>query len=106
MAEVEIAPKEWRTYILPVLEEQTIPSIIFYSVDRTKTDFLINVRTVLNGFHIHTQVSWNKVREEYTEAPVEINETGEMPDTLPESTFERFRHDFMNGRGIKERTSY
>ncbi len=102
MPTAAISPSDWEKFILPVVEEHTVPSIVFYHIQKTEKDVLIHVRTVLNGFEICTTVLWNEIRPRYQDSEVAINDTGEMPTTLPDSLFERFNHDFMNGRGIPE----
>ena len=97
-----IKRSDWEKFILPVLQNPDISSVIFYRIDRLPSDAIIHIRTFLNGFEICTNVVWSEVRSKYEDASVTLNDTGEMPSALPESLFERFDHDFMNGRGIPE----
>lgn len=98
----KIKRTDWEKYILPVIENPDVASVIFYRIEHLPNDVLIHVRTFIAGFEITTTVVWSDVRDKYKDDSVSLNDTGEMPSTLPDTLFERFNHDFMNARGIPE----
>ena len=99
MPEALISFEDWKRYILPVLQEQSIPSIIFFK-DRRKEFGIVELRTFLNGFDIKSSVEWSGIIEYYAEKETQVSLEGPPPEISGEEVFNKFNQDFMDSRGI------
>ena len=107
----EILFKDWEKYFLPVLQEHTIPSSIFYCW-RDTLDFssgtqgkVLNIRTHMNGFEVCTYVSEETIIEMYKDKETAVDLEAPREITGNE-LMDKFNHDYMDGRGIPENPTY
>ena len=101
MQEKQISFENWEKFVLPVLQEKTVPSIILYK-DTRRYDGMIRLETQINGFYLYTTVAWEKIVKHYQGKEDEISLEGPPPEISPEDMLNKFNQDYMDGRGIPE----
>jgi hypothetical protein len=95
--EVIIKFEDYEKYILPVLKNQTISSVIFYYVGQSR----IRIKTFMNGFVITTFVEKQFIVDTYKNQEIEISITP-LPEMSESDLLNKFNQDYMDARGIPE----
>lgn len=92
-----ISFKDWEKFILPVLKDRQVSSMILYKIECG----VVRIRTHMDGFVVVTRISIGDVREMYKDQNVEVGM--EAPPEISESDLlNKLNQDFMDSRGIPE----
>lgn len=96
-----ISFSNYEKYILPILKERSIPTIVLYKVEGDN----IRIKSYLNGFALGTSISKPEAQQLLGNSGIKVG-LEPIQRMSGDDFLDKFNAEFMDGRGIPELDNY